>query len=416
MEYKLNAGEQSNYEIVLEVGNDEMENFKESVLKEFQKNVEVSWFRKWHVPLNIVEQNVKPDYLKMGLYEEAINKWLKKIMDENPDIQFIWNIYDLNQEEKDDKVVLNFKLDVYPEAKEQDEKWQDISMEKVDSQVWEEEVNQTLDNIKKQHAEYKDMDEMREDTVAKVKIYFLDGEWQEIEKSTAFIWKEDLEEFSNIKESIVGKKMNEKILLDYKEDSLPPHLHYKKEGDKPSSVELELVEIKEEKLPEFTEEKIKELFQWEVNSLEELKQKIKETVEQQKWQQSLVKNVEDYINSVQKHIDVRIPATIVNEEFKSRMENLKQRFGWEEWFNKYLSQIWEEQKKKMNEDVRNASRDSLKKFFILRKVTEKLWIFDNINWQTQLEPEQKLYEKLVWESLNWEEKEDGWKEQDQKDK
>lgn len=60
----------------------------------------------------------------------------------------------------------------------------------------------------------------------------------------------------------------------------------------------------------------------------------------------------------------------------------------------------EEQKNKMNEDVMNAARESLRKFFILRKVAEQLGIFDDINWQNQLEPEQKLYEKLTGKQIS----------------
>jgi hypothetical protein len=41
------------------------------------------------VPLEVVKQFVKPEYIKSGIYEYAINEAFKKILEENKDINFI---------------------------------------------------------------------------------------------------------------------------------------------------------------------------------------------------------------------------------------------------------------------------------------------------------------------------------------
>ncbi|MDR0650411.1 MAG: hypothetical protein LBG59_03195 [Candidatus Peribacteria bacterium] len=90
-------------------------------------------------------------------------------------------------------------------------------------------------------------------------------------------------------------------------------------------------------------------------------------------------------------MSVVIPKTMVEEEFKSRLHSLEQRFGSKEKVEEYLKSMSEEQAKQFVNDIQHASRESLEKFFILNKVTEELGI--EIDWKDQgLVVERKIYE------------------------
>jgi hypothetical protein len=91
-----------------------------------------------------------------------------------------------------------------------------------------------------------------------------------------------------------------------------------------------------------------------------------------------------------------MPKTLIDEEVKTRMQSLKERLWWDNWYNQYITQIWEEQKIKMEDEIRQSSKDSLEKFFLFRKFVELLWIDSTIDWNKPLDPEQKTYDKLVW--------------------
>jgi hypothetical protein len=81
------------------------------------------------------------------------------------------------------------------------------------------------------------------------------------------------------------------------------------------------------------------------------------------------------------------------------MKSLVNRFGWEEGFKKYIETIGEDKAKKLVEDIRHASQESLRKFFILRKLVEELGIKD-VDWNKPLDVEKKIYEKLTGDKIS----------------
>jgi len=58
-------------------------------LKEFQKDFSLSGFRTGHVPVSLIEQHIKPEYLRMSSYEHLISKALTKVVEDHKDIRFI---------------------------------------------------------------------------------------------------------------------------------------------------------------------------------------------------------------------------------------------------------------------------------------------------------------------------------------
>jgi len=71
------------------VTTEDQEKSKEKILKNFQKDLELPGFRKGHAPMDKVEENVKPEYLAVGVYENLINSGLQELIKENPTIRFI---------------------------------------------------------------------------------------------------------------------------------------------------------------------------------------------------------------------------------------------------------------------------------------------------------------------------------------
>jgi FKBP-type peptidyl-prolyl cis-trans isomerase (trigger factor) len=143
--------------------------------------------------------------------------------------------------------------------------------------------------------------------------------------------------------------------------------------------------------------------QAEVKTYDELRAYIKNEILKQKQDSELIKTIEDYLNDIRKAwLNVIIPETIINQEFNTRMQNLKERFGSQEKVSEYFKQLWEEKSKAFVEEVKKAATESLEKFFILNKVTEHLWI--KIDWtskdQDNLFVEKEIYNKLVWELPN----------------
>jgi len=394
MEYKLIKGNQSNYEIELTYSQDEVKKFEEKILKDFQKEVQMPWFRKWHVPLEYVKKLINPEYIKAGIYEYAIQKGLEKIMKENTNIKFIWNIYDLNVEEKDNSLKIKFKLDVYPTVEILNENWKAVKIDKIDDNVTDEEIKQVLDSIANQYAEFRDKDEITENSIVKAKLYYKNKKGEVIEEWTVFLWPEDFKEFKILRDNLIWKKKDEEITLNYSKKDFPPHLQHKDSKKRPAVLVIKPVDIKEKILPEINDEFVKKYFGDEIENLNQLEEKIKKEIQKVKYQQWLVNAIEKYLWKVWESFDLQIPKTLIDEEIKARLSSLKRRFWWEDGFKKYLEALWEEKSKKLMEDIQNAASESLKKFFILKKVIE-LFDIQDIDWNKPLDVEEKLYKKLV---------------------
>ncbi len=72
MEKKFTKKDQMNYEMQFIITPQEYTQAKDLILKEFQKDYEAPGFRKGFVPLDIVEKNIKPEYLQIGIYEKLL--------------------------------------------------------------------------------------------------------------------------------------------------------------------------------------------------------------------------------------------------------------------------------------------------------------------------------------------------------
>ncbi len=395
MEKKLIKLENSNYEIEVTFTDNEKQKAKEAIIKHFGKDVKIPWFRNGHAPINLIEEKLNPEYIEMWTYEELINKWLHEVLHENTDIKFIGEPYDLNKNEKENK--LSVKLDVYPEIQVLDDKRKSNKMNKIDTNATEQEVEDSLINLKKNYADYQDTDKIQKDTVSKISLDFLDKDWTSLETWTLFVWEQEFNE-SKFYDIFVSKEKWKDFEIDYKEKDLPPTFYKRKQEKSPAKIKITIKDIKKVVLPEFTEETIKKLFpdQKEVKNEKQLKDYIKGEIEKQKYDTELVKNVEEYINKIRdKNMKIIIPQTLIHEEFKSRMSSLEQRFGWKEKVSEYFKQLWEEKAKQFVEEISKASQDSLEKFFILQKITEELDLkIDRQKWW-HLEAEKKLYEKVM---------------------
>ncbi len=399
MKYDLIKG-QGSYEVKIVVDAKTQEEMKEWALKLAQKDFAFAGFRKGHVPLNIVETNIKPEYMQMVMYEEVLNKALQQVVAENDKIQFIGQPYDLQDNKEESGWAITFKLDVYPEVEVKDKKWETLSINPIESIPTAQEEANALNNLARQYADYQDTDIVTEDSVAKLKFVMKDKDGKELDKGSSFVGKEEFDEFPLVKKEFIGQKRDATIEFAYDEKKLPHVLHFhpkdeEKKGAKAATVEATIVDVKNVILPDFTDEAVlKKLFQSdEITSEAALTAKIHEVLTQQKKENELHQVVEKLIEQVGDSMSVSIPHTILREEMTARVKQLGDRMGGEAGMKQYFDQIGEEGTKKVYDDIETSARTSLEKFFILRKLVELLGIED-VNREKHLDAEEKIYEKL----------------------
>lgn len=398
MKNKLIKQENSNYLIEFTFTDAEKKKSRDEMIKHFGKDVKVPGFRAGNVPEHLVEEQINPEYIEMWMYEQLVNQGLQALLIENKDIKFVGEPYDLQKDEKDNKV--SIKLDVYPEIEVKDDKRKTNKMKKINTKASDDEVEDSLNNLKKNYAEYKDTDKITKDTVSKVSLDFLNKKGESLETGTLFIGEPEFNDpdWAKFYEVFIGKEKAKDFEIDYKEKDLPATFHKRKQEETPAKIKIIAKDIKTMILPKFTEKTITKLFpdQKEVKTEKQLKDYIRSEIEKQKHEAELIKNIEEYIAKIRdNNMSIVIPQTMIQQEFKSRMDSLEKRFWDKEKVEQYFKQLGEEKTKEFIEEISKASQDSLEKFFILQKITEELKIDIDRQKGGHLEAEKKLYEKVM---------------------
>ena len=399
MNKKLTEGKNCDYIITVNFWDEDKSKVRSHVLEHFAKDMKIPGFRAWKVPAHIVEQNIQPVYVEMAITEHLINDAIQDILKENKDIKFIGEPYGYETKEDKGTTTVTFHLDVYPEVKVEGKKWESIKMKAIKVEATEKEVEDSLLNIQKNYADYKDAETISDkNTISKLGLEFLDKDGNVVDKWTTYLGETEFNEDKFWAKTFNWKNKKNVIELTYDEKKLPHVLHAKK--GKAKKLKVTIQDVKEIVLPELNNEMIAKLFgkDAEVKTNAELRAYIKKEIVSQKEENELVQTIEAYINDVRKSgVNVIIPKSMIDQEFKVRMDNLKHRFGSEEKVKEYFSQLWEEKSKEFVDGVQSAAAESLEKFFILNKITELLWL--NIDWnekaQEPLFIEKQIYWKLV---------------------
>lgn len=398
MNKQLSQGNNCDYVITMSFTDAEKAGVRTHVLEHFAKDMNVPGFRAGKVPLHMVEQKVQPEYIAMAITEHLINKGIQEILAENKELKFIGEPYGFDTKEDKGETTVTFHLDVYPEVEVKGKAWEKVQMNALSVEATEQEVEDSLLNIQKNYADYKDTEVISEkDTISKLGLEFLDKEGQSVEKGTTYLGETEFAEDKFWAKTFEGKKKGELVELKYDAKKLPAVLHAKK--GEAATLTITIQDVKQIVLPELNDEMIVKLFgkDAQVKTNAELREYIKQEILKQKQESGLVQTIEDYLSEVRKSgVEVIIPKTMIDQELKVRMQNLEKRFGSAEKVKEYFQQLGEEKAKEFVEGVQTAAKESLEKFFILNKITELLGL--KIDWNAEQEPffvEKQLYTKLV---------------------
>jgi len=272
----------------------------------------------------MVKEKVSAQYITIGIYEELINIGIQEVLTEEKDAKFIGEPYEINQEVKDDKTIITFKLDVYPEVEIKNTKREKTTIPTIDSKPTKEDMDNAVMQLKKNYADYQDTDAITEETVSKAQVSFQDKDGKELHKTPVFIGEQEFAADKFWAKTFVGKKKDDTVEIAYTEKSLPHGMHYHKEGDKPAKIIATIQDVKKVVYPDFNAEMLEKLFgkESEVKTEKQLMDFIEKSLAEQKHETMLVKAVEDYIQAVKKEsMEVVIPQTMTNEEYKVRVEN-----------------------------------------------------------------------------------------------
>jgi len=305
-------------EISVEIPAETVQKERESVLAKYARYAKVPGFRKGKVPASIVKQRFSED-INQELLESLLPRYLRQeTSKQNLAPVSQPKIVDLHLHEGEP---LTFKasFEVMPEFDIPG--YQEIHAEKEDTSVSDDEVEKSLTNLREQHATYENVEEdrgLQDGDFAQAAFTGTSTEEgaQPVEIPEVLVEIGGTNTIPESTENLRGSKAGEdkefdvKYAEDYGDQRLAGKtVHYK----------VNIKGIKKKSLPELNDEFAKELG-GDFNTLDELKTRIRESMEHEKDHQAEHKAKDKLVEDLVNRYDFPVPEALVDNAIDSRLE------------------------------------------------------------------------------------------------
>ena len=305
-------------EVSVEIPADVVAKEEQSVIEKFQKHARVPGFRRGKVPAGIIRQRFGED-IKSELVEHLVPRYFRQETEKQhlvPVSQPQVTDLDLG-----DGKPMRFKasFEILPEIDVSG--YQEIRPEKKEISVTDEEVSQSLENLREQHATYENMEEGRalaDGDYAQAAFSGTSGEADAKPMNVDDVLVEiggsnTMKEFS---ENLRGAKAGESRNFDV---SYPEDFSDKRLAGKTVHYEVQIKSIKRKSTPELTDDFAKEVGS-EFESLENLKLRIRESIETGKQQEEEHRGKDKLVEDLVKKFDIAVPEAMVEQQIDTRLE------------------------------------------------------------------------------------------------
>lgn len=322
MSLQVEKLEKNMAKLTIEVSAEELEKAIESVYQRSKKNISVPGFRKGKVPRKMIERM----YGKEVFYEDAVNDLL-------PDA------YEEALEECEEEIVSSPKIEVVQveagkpliftaEVATKPEiglgKYKGVKIDKIDTEVTEEEVNAEIDrerennarNIAVEDRPVKDGDMTVIDFEGFVDgVAFEGGKGEDYPLtigSGAFI--------PGFEEQLVGAEIGKEVEVNV---TFPENYQAEELKGKPALFKCMVKEIKEKELPELDDEFASEIS--EFDTLAEYKEDVKKNLSERKEREAKSAKEDAVIDAIINDSDIEIPEPMLETEQRHMADDFAQR-------------------------------------------------------------------------------------------
>ena len=307
----------------------ESSKFDETMKKVYFKSAKyfnIPGFRKGKAPMNIVEKY----YGKEIFYEDTFNdlapEVLEEALKENNIIAVSRPDIDISQIGKGQDLIFTAVFQTKPEAKLG--KYKGIEIKKIEYTVKDEDINHELEHMQEHNARLISVEDrpVENGDITTIDFEgFSDGvpfeggkaEWHELTiGSKTFI--------PGFEDQIIGMKIDEERDIKVK---FPDEYFSKNLAGKDATFKVKLHEIKKKELPKLDDEFAKDAS--EFDTLKELKNSIKEKLEEENANKQKYETEEAVIKAVCENVEVEIPSGMIETEVENMVKDIESRLSYQ---------------------------------------------------------------------------------------
>ncbi|MCI8396942.1 MAG: trigger factor [Clostridia bacterium] len=352
------------------------------VYKESAKYFNIPGFRKGKAPMAMVEKMYGPSIFYEDAFNEVVPEVYEKELKENnieavskPDL-------DIEQMEKGKDLNFTAIVQIKPEVKLG--KYKGIQIKKIEYNVSDEDINHELGHMAERNSRVVAV-EGRPVEKGDITVIDFEGTVDGVKFEGGAAEGHELEIGSNtfipgFEDQIIGMNVEEEkdIKVKFPEDYFSEELK-----GKDAVFKVKLHEIKKKELPEINDDFAKDTS--EFDTLEELKNSIKEKLEEENKSRAKYETEEELIKAVCKEVEIDIPSGMIDTELDNMVKEVETRLSYQGMnMEMYLNMIG-----KTMADFRKEGEDQAKEAVKTRLVLEQ------IVKEEKIEPaEEKINEKL----------------------
>jgi trigger factor len=347
--------------LTFEVPADEFEKALDQAFKKVVKDVQLPGFRKGKVPRGLFEKRFGVE----ALYQDAVDIVLPsaygKAVDETDIFPIAQPEIDIEQIERGQDLIFTANVEVKPEVKLGEYKGLEVEEQSVE--VSDEDVDAEINRIRDRHAELvvKEEGEITEGDTAVIDFEgFLGDEPFEGGKGENHSLEIGSGQFiPGFEEQLIGKKPGEDTEVKV---TFPDDYHAEDLAGKEATFKVNIHEVKTKELPELDDEFAKDVDD-EVETLDELKQKKKEQLEEERKQNAENEKRQQLIEKASENVEVEIPEAMVETELDQMVREFEQNLQMQgltmEMYSQFSGQDEAALKEQMKEDAAKRVQTNL---------------------------------------------------------
>jgi len=312
-------------EIKVKIEGEKWNKAKEDAFNKVQKEIRIDGFRKGKAPKDIIIKKYGEENLWLDAADMCIQEAYQNMVEENKDLEIVTRPDGTVSALTADYVEFLFTLTLRPEIKLG--KYKKLGIKKDEVKVTDEEVNTSLEGMRKRFAEsvVKDGNVENGDTAIIDFEGFKDGVAFDGGKGENYSLTIGSNTFiPGFEEQLIGMKKGEEKEINV---TFPEDYHSEDLKGAPVIFKVKVNEIKETKIPELDKDFFEDLGMEGINDEKSLKEELKKTIEARKESEAENKFIDSLLDKAVENMEVEIPHQMIHDELDRMLyqyeENLK---------------------------------------------------------------------------------------------